>query len=105
MVPIEQYLMNMKSMLFFYFYRGCSKVQCSLDNPKYICLIKKKIPYGFDLLVVMGIASTYSYLFLFDDCNYSEDHEIFAIRCENSLYNLNGFGRNYFAFICCTCVR
>ena len=49
MVPIEQYLMNMKSMLFFYFCRGCYKVQCSLDNPKYIGLIKKKVPYGFDL--------------------------------------------------------
>ena len=50
MVPIEQYSMNMKSMLFFYFCRGCSKVQCSLDNPKYICLVKKKKnPCGFDL--------------------------------------------------------
>ena len=49
MVPIEQYLMNKKSMLFFYFCRGCYKVPCSLDNPKYICLIKKKIPYRFDL--------------------------------------------------------
>ena len=48
MVPTEQYLMNMKSMLVFYFCRGCYKVQCSLDNPKYICLIKK-IPYGFYL--------------------------------------------------------
>ena len=55
MVMIEQYLMNMKSMLFFYFCRGCYKVQCSFDNPKYICLIKKKTPkkpknsYEFDL--------------------------------------------------------
>ena len=42
MVPIEQYLMNMKSMLFFNFSRSCYKVQCSLDHLKNICLIKKK---------------------------------------------------------------
>ena len=47
--PIKQYLDNIKSMLFFYFCRGCFKVNCSLDHPKYISLIKKKLPYGFDV--------------------------------------------------------
>ena len=51
----------------------------------------------------LNINHTYSYAF--DDCNCSEDHEIFAIKCENCLYNLTGFGRNYFASISCTCVR
>ena len=48
-VSIEQYLGNIKSTLFFYFCRGCFKVQCSLDHPKYVSLIKKKLPYGFDM--------------------------------------------------------
>ena len=39
---IEKYLPDIKSELFFYFCRGYFKVQCSLDNPKYISLIKKK---------------------------------------------------------------
>ena len=39
----------------------------------------------------------YTYSYAFDDCNCSEDHEIFAIKCEDCLYNLTGFGRNYFA--------
>ena len=46
----------------------------------------------------------YTYSYQFDDCNCSEDHEIFAIKCENCLYNLTGFWRNYFASICCTWV-
>ena len=50
MVLIEQYLMNMKNMLFFNFCRGCYKVQCSLDNPKYTCLIKKKKKSLVDLI-------------------------------------------------------
>ena len=36
---IEKYLSDIKSELFFYFCRGYFKVQCSLDNPKYISLI------------------------------------------------------------------
>ena len=41
--PIERYLMmDIKSMLFFYFCRGCFKVRCSPDNPDSISLIKKK---------------------------------------------------------------
>ena len=48
-VPIEQYLGNIKSTLFFYFCRGCFKVQCSLSHTKYVSLIKKKLPYGFDM--------------------------------------------------------
>ena len=48
-IPIEQYLDNIKSMLLFYFCRDCFKVQCSLDHPKYVSLIKKKLPYGFDM--------------------------------------------------------
>ena len=47
----------------------------------------------------------YTYSYAFDDCNCSEDHELFAIKCENCLYNLTDFGKNYFASICCTCVR
>ena len=47
----------------------------------------------------------YTYSYQFDDCKCSEDLEIFAIMCENCLYNLSGFERNYFASICCTCLR
>ena len=47
----------------------------------------------------------YTYSYAFGHCNCSEDHEIFPIKYENCLYNLTGFGRNYFASICCTCVR
>ena len=47
--PIEQYLMmEVKSMLFFYFCRGYFKVRCSLDNLDSISLIKK-ILFGFDV--------------------------------------------------------
>ena len=46
----------------------------------------------------------YTYSYQFDDCNCSEDHEILAIKCENCLYNLTGFGGNDFASICCTWV-
>ena len=49
-----------------------------------------------------NINHTYSYAF--DDCNCSEDHKIFAIKCENCFYNLTDVGRNYFASICSTCV-
>ena len=31
--------------------------------------------------------------------------KFFGIKCQNCLYNLIGFGRNYFASICSTCVR
>ena len=48
-VPIETYLEKMSSMLLFCFCRGCFKVQCSLDQPKYISLMKKKIPLGIDM--------------------------------------------------------
>ena len=41
-VPIKIYLEKMNSILFFYFCRGCFNVQCLLDQPKYISLIKKK---------------------------------------------------------------
>ena len=44
----------------------------------------------------------YTYSYHFDDSNCSEDHEIFPIKHEN---NLTGFGRNYFASICCICVH
>ena len=37
--------------------------------------------------------------------NYSEDYEIFAIKCEIYLYDLTHFGRNYFSSICCSCVH
>ena len=35
----------------------------------------------------------YTYSYQFDDCNCSEDYEIFLIKCENCFYNLTGFGR------------
>ena len=47
----------------------------------------------------------YTYPYLFDDCNCFEEHEIFAIKCKVCLYNLTAFGRNYFSFICCSCVH
>ena len=40
-LPIETFLEKMNSMLVFYFCRGYFKVQYSLDQPKYISLMKK----------------------------------------------------------------
>ena len=47
----------------------------------------------------------YTYSFLFDDCNCSEEHEIFTIKCEVYLSDLTAFGRDYFSFIYCNCVH
>ena len=41
---LKHTLKKMNSMLFSYFFRGCFKVQCSLKQPKYIYLMKKKSP-------------------------------------------------------------
>ena len=51
----------------------------------------------------LNINNTYSYVF--DDCNCSENHKIFTIKCVICLRNLTGFGRDYFSSICCTCVN
>ena len=51
----------------------------------------------------LNINHTYSYLF--DNCNCSEDHKMFAIVSQICLYNLFGFARNYFSSICCSCVH
>ena len=47
----------------------------------------------------------YNYSYAFDDCNCSEDHEIFVVRCEICPYNLVGFARNYFSSIGCSCLH
>ena len=44
----KEYLFGIKNTLFFHFYRGSYKVQCSLDNPKYLSLIKEKKSFGSD---------------------------------------------------------
>ena len=47
----------------------------------------------------------YTYSYLFDDCNCSKDHKVFAIVCKICLYNFSGIARNYFSYICCSCVH
>ena len=51
----------------------------------------------------LNINCNYSYAF--DNCNCSEDHEIFAVRCEICPYNLVSFARNYFSSIGCSCLH
>ena len=47
----------------------------------------------------------YTHSFIFDACNCSSDHEIFALIWEQNCcpYNLTGFARNYFSSVCCSC--
>ena len=41
-ISFNDYLKNIKSMLFFSFCKFCKKVKCSLDNPDYVDELKGK---------------------------------------------------------------
>ena len=122
--PIEQYLMmDIKSMLFFYFCCGCFKVQCSLDNPCSISLIKKNFlvfACDFCLWIFKNMYNIlmcscnryrlnqqnidYAYSYLFDDFKCFENHVNFVVECQMCLYYLVGFMISYFSSMCFGCV-
>ena len=121
-IPIEKYLMKLK--VCFFYCRDCFKVQCSLDHPYFITLIKTKKPYGHDLYFFCRVINMYkivtcnckryrlaqldinhTYSFLFDDCLCFTDHEVVVVKCKIYPYNLVGFARNYFASVSCSCVK
>ena len=54
-------------------------------------------------LAQLGI--NFSISFWFDNCNCGTDHKIFATRCTRYLYDVVGFGRNYFASVNCSCYQ
>ena len=106
-------------MLFWHFWWNCIRIVCSLYNPDESELLRGKKVLGnwffrrtniFKILtfncnrcLLDWLDVKYIYSFLFDNCHCDEKHEVFATRCAPSLYNLIGFGRNYFASIVCSC--
>ena len=45
-ISLDDYLKNLKSMLFFSFCKCCKMVKCSLDNPNYYDELKGKKTFG-----------------------------------------------------------
>ena len=49
------------------------------------------------------VNASYTYSFYFDDCHCNVSHKTFATRCGQCLYNVVGFGRNYFSSMVSNC--
>ena len=57
--------------------------------------------YNCNIIFLDQVNTRYTYSFYFDDCRCNLSHKIFATRCGQCLYNVVGFGRNYFSSMVC----